>query len=454
MVHTDTIFPTLTRLINRRKLVRTSYVVRHVRFTTTVLRSLAVATTLVTSLVAMEAASILTTRPTDAELTAIRTEVASYRKKMGDKAGVPEVADKFAPIPKNGRWLTPAEAQGAFAKMHGKLEDVRWWKIGLDPAKLEHALREPAAIASGCVRAYNAGLDGAPRSLAYAREAGDFLIWTQTQGGTGVFPFPAVRGVTRDKAFVAADRFLAKAEREGRLAEVVHHGWAVDDVTDGGLQFDNGEAGVAMFELYESTKDEKYRTSARKSADWAAARPIARNWNYNSFSVYLLAEAYRTTGERRYLEAAIHKTLLGVNPGQLTDGPNAGRWVDAHNARPTYHYIIMRALASLAAVMPKDDAARPEILHVLTLGLKTRNEEILGPGAANKDKAMEALLIVNRLFANDPEFLQTSRSAEALDALGKLVSEQYRRGAAPLGPREWGLFLEFIVWRGTTAAKK
>jgi len=54
---------------------------------------------------------------------------------------------------------------------------------------------------------------------------------------------------------------------------------------------------------------------------------------------------------------------------------------------------------------------------------------------------------VNRVFAGDVEFLRSSRSAEALDALGKLVSEQYRRGAAPLGPREWGMFLDYIVWR-------
>jgi hypothetical protein len=50
--------------------------------------------------------------------------------------------------------------------------------------------------------------------------------------------------------------------------------------------------------------------------------------------------------------------------------------------------------------------------------------------------------------------LQASRSAEALDALGKLVSEQYHRGAAPLGPREWGMFLEFVVWKAKSAAAK
>lgn len=406
------------------------------------------------SLGAGEEAPPAADRPTAQELAAIRTEVAAYRRKVGDKAGVPEVADQFIPIPKSAAWLTTAEAQGAFAKMHGKLGQLRWWKIGLDPATLEHALREPAAVVSGCVHAVRAGLDGAPRSLAYAREAGDFLVWAQTQAGTGVFPFPAVRGVTRDKAFVAADRFLAQAEREGRLAAVVHHGWAVDDATDGGLQFDHGEAGVAMFELYETTRDEKYLKSARWAADWATARPIARNWNYNSFSVHLLAEAFRVTGEHRYFDAAVRKTLLGVLPGQLPDGPHAGRWVDAHNARPAYHYIMMRALAQLAAVTPKAAAARPEIMRALTLGLKARNEEILGPGAANKDKAMEALLIVNRLFAGDPTFLQASRSAEALDALGKLVSEQFRRGAAPLGPREWGLFLDYVVWRAKMTAPK
>ena len=57
-------------------------------------------------------------------------------------------------------------------------------------------------------------------------------------------------------------------------------------------------------------------------------------------------------------------------------------------------------------------------------------------------------------FAGDVEFLRASRSAEALDALGQLASEQYRRGAAPLGPREWGMFLDYIVWREKISIKK
>jgi hypothetical protein len=193
------------------------------------------------------AADLANATPTPAELTAIREETAAYRRRLGDKAGVPEVADTFLPIPAGARWLTPEEAQPAFAKLQPKLEQMRWWLIGLDPTKLNHALREPAAAVSGCVAAARSGLDGGPISLALAREAGDFLVWAQGQGGTGGFPFPAARGVTGDRAFAAADKFLARAEHDGRLDEVVHQGWAVDDLGDGGLQFDNGEAGIAMF---------------------------------------------------------------------------------------------------------------------------------------------------------------------------------------------------------------
>ena len=378
-------------------------------------------------------------------LDAVRAAVAKGREALGKKAGEPEVADEFRRVPADAKLLSRDEAQRGFTPHFATLEKMRWWKTGVDPKTLTAPLRGPASVITGNVAASRAKLDGAERSLAMAKDAAEFLMWAQEQAGAGVYPFPAARGTSNARAMDVATRFLANAEKAGKLDTVVRNGWAFDDAGDGGLQFDNGECGTAMLDLYEVTKDKSYLDSARKSADWAAARPLCPNWNYNSFSVHLLAKIFGVTHEAKYLDAAIHKARLGVIPGQLTDGPRAGRWMDPHNARPAYHYIMMRALAQLAAVMPPDHVARPEILGALSLGLKTRNAEMVTQGVMNKDHAMESLLLVNHVFKNDPAFLRETQSTAALDAIGRLVSEEARRGKQPLGPGAWGLFLEFIA---------
>jgi hypothetical protein len=383
----------------------------------------------------------------DEDAAAIQQAVADLNRHLGEKAGVPETPDKYVPIPKAGKWLTADEAAPGLEPDFKRIEKLRWWKIGLDPTKLGHALREPAAIASGNLAVCRAKLKAADRSLELATEAGDFLIWAQEQGGTGGFPFPASRGVSEAAEFLAAERQLKRAEKSGRLDAVVKNGWAINDDGDGGLQFDNGECGVAMLELYEFTKEKKYLDSAKKAADWALSRPLVANWNYNSFSVYLLARTYRVTGEKKYLEAATKKALLGVIPGQLTEGPHAGRWNDAHNARPGYHYIMLRSLTELAIALPQTNADRAAVLAALKAGLIARNKVVPERGVLKNDKALETLLIVNRSFAEDREFLRDTASDEALDALAKVVSEQSRRGNSPAGPREWGHFLEYVVWR-------
>lgn len=379
------------------------------------------------------------------DLQAVRSAVAAGRLALGDQAGVPEAADTYLPVPKGKPLFTAEEARRGFAPMSERLEKERWWNVGADPTRLTAPLRLPASVMAGYVAAVRAKFDGAESSLARARDVAEFLMWAQQQAGSGGFPFPAARGTSQARAMEVATRFLAQAEKAGKLAQVVRSGWLFDDLGDGGLQFDNGECGVAMFELYEVTKDPRHLASARKASDWALARPLCPNWNYNGFSVTLLAKAYSVTGEGDYLEAALHKARLGVIPGQLTDGPRAGRWLDPHNARPAYHYIMMRALAQLAAVLPKDHPGRAEILSALRLGLQARNAEILSCGVMNKDKALEALLLVNRTFEKDEAFLKETQTKDALHALGVLVSEEARRGKMPLSPCEWGRFLEYIV---------
>lgn len=379
------------------------------------------------------------------DLDAVRAAVVAGREALGKKAGEPEVADEFRRVPAEAKLFSRDEAQPGFTPHFATLEKMRWWKIGVDPTTLTAPLRGPASVIVGNVAATRARLDGAERSLAMAKNAAEFLMWAQEQAGSGVYPFPAARGTAKGRAMEAATRFLANAEKAGKLDTVVRRGWAFDDAGDGGLQFDNGECGAAMLDLYEVTREPRYLDSARRAADWAAARPLCPNWNYNSFSVFLLARMYGVTHEAKDLDAAIYKARLGVIPGQLTDGPHAGRWVDPHNARPAYHYIMMRALAQLAAVLPPDHAARAEIVRALSLGLKTRNAEMVAQGVMNKDHALESLLLVHQVFKNDAAFLRDTQSTSALEAIGRLVSEEARRGKQPLSPGAWGLFLEYIV---------
>ncbi len=376
------------------------------------------------------------------DLQAVHAAVADARRALGDRAGVPEVADTYQPVSSEATPFSPEEARKGFAPYFAGVEKVRWWTVGADPARLTAPLRLPAAVLSGYLAGTRAKLPGAEQGPERAREIAGFLLWAQERAGSGGFPFPAARGTSKARAMDAASRFLKKAEKEGKLGQVVRNGWLFEDLGDGGLQFDNGECGIAVFELYEATKDPRYLASAEKAADWALARPLCPNWNYNSFSVDLLAKAYAVTRATNYLDGAVRKARLGVIPGQLADGPFAGRWVDPHNARPAYHYIMMRALARLAGILPEGHPARDEVVRCLRLGLKARNAEILDKGVMTRDKAYEALSLVSRIFAGSPDFLKETRSAEAFRLLSAHVSDEARKGKRPLGPGEWGLFLE------------
>jgi len=379
------------------------------------------------------------------DLGAVRAAVAAGRLALGTRAGEPEVPDLFRRVPREATPMSREEATRGFVPYLSTIELLRWWNRGADPTTLPAPLRVPASVVQGGAAAARAGLDSAAESLAMAQSAADFLIWAQEQAGAGLYPFPAVRGPSDAPEMKVALRFLERAERAGTLGAVVRNGWIVDDAGDGGLQFDNGECGAAMLALYGVSKDARHLDSARKAAEWAALQPLCPNWNYNSFSVFLLATLYEVTHDAKYLDAAIDKARLGVIPGQLTDGLHAGRWIDPHNARPAYHSIMMRALAQVAAVMPPGHADRAEIMRSLALGLTARNTEMVTRGVMTKNHAMEALLLVNRAFRNDRRFLRDTRSTDALDTLGRLVSEEARRGGQPLGPGPWGLFLEGVV---------
>ncbi|MFO0878359.1 MAG: hypothetical protein U0840_13545 [Gemmataceae bacterium] len=365
---------------------------------------------------------------------------------LGEQAGHPEVADEFRPVPRDARPLSPEELASAFSPYIGYIGRQKWWTVGLDPSKTNHALREVATVIEGCLAARRAGAAKADELLQIAKDAGEFLVWAQEQAGTGVYPFPAVRN-GKGRPFEMAERFYRQARKDGKLDMIIKNGWSVDDLDDGGLQFDNGLAGVSLVRLFEATKDEKYMRSAIRAADWAVNRRVVTNWNYNSFSVYLLAEVYRITGDKKYLESARKKTRLGILPGQLTEGPRKGRWADAHNARPAYHYIMVRGLATLAAVMPKDDADLPAVVESLRLALNARNPDFR-KGIVNADSTVEALVRVKSLPLHLAGKLTDCGTDEALDVLELYAAAAFRAKWPTVGPGAWGQLLAYRKGRG------
>lgn len=367
-------------------------------------------------------------------------------KILGEAAGQPETPEVFRPVPPGATLLSAAEAREAFTPYLQLIAKEKWWTIGLDPTKTPHLPRELASIIGGCLAARRAGSPQGERLLATAREAGDYLLWTQAQGGRGVIPFPALRG-GGNKAFAAAEKMMQRAEQSGQLEQLSHNGWMIDDLGDGGLQFDNGLCGVALLELYEAANDAKYLAAARAAADWAAARAVVPNWNYNSFSVYLLARIYGVTGDKKYLDSARKKARLGVYPGQLREGPRAGRWSDPHNASLPYHYIIVRALAELLRVMPAADPDRPQTLAVLKLALKTRNADIVRQGAATTDYAMESLVLISNLSPALRAEFKDCGVESALAVLERYCGASYRARRPPLAPGAWGRYLELVANR-------
>ena len=171
-------------------------------------------------------------------------------------------------------------------------------------------------------------------------------ILTTMQQPEGHFPFPDLRGKNI--------RFGDMIEKQLRASKVeARDGWIVTADPDGGTQFDTGVCGTALLLAGQLHGNETWKKAGLRAADWALAQRCCANFNYNAFSVSLLAHAFRLTSEARYLDGALKKLRVGVAPGQA---PN-GRWMDAHNARTVYHVIIVRALGDLGTALPTDRKA-------------------------------------------------------------------------------------------------
>jgi hypothetical protein len=304
---------------------------------------------------------------------AVRAAVAKAISVLGPWAGNPETATRYYPP------IVTAPFDAAKAR-EWWLREIDRGKRGLpwennptgDPRAMQAGLRQAAFPLDGLARTALLTPEHREELTTQVRVGADWLI--KLQHPSGVFPFPIGPGLNpRDKV----GSIVAKAILEH--PEIVVNDWIPDDRTDGGLQFDNGLCGKALLSAWELTRDERYRAAARRAGDWAITRPLVSNWNYNAFSVGLLARLAEVTqeGERAtYLAAAVKKAEVGVLPGQMP----GGRWFDAHNACAVYHNILLRELLELLHVLPADHVFRPTLLDAVKRGLNQAAEETLSHG--------------------------------------------------------------------------
>ena len=262
-----------------------------------------------------------------------------------------------------------------------------------------YPLRNSSRRALGYLAIVRAGDEHAGRYRERAVSALEYLL--TRQGKNGVFPYPNP-GLTNAKYGEMMRRAQA-ADPESVKGDWLFYFPAA--VNDGGLNYDNGLAGVAMLEGYALTGDKRYLNSAIRSADWTLGEPPVRNVNYNSFSIWLLARAFTATGDQKYLSKALDLNAKAVLPAQLENG----EWRDAHNSILVYHAIITRGLLTLLDALPSALPARAEIERRTRLALNRLAErihslDVRSQGPRLNADSIDCLLLGSLVFGTQPDW--------------------------------------------------
>jgi hypothetical protein len=301
---------------------------------------------------------------------AVQAAVSEAVQALGDWAGRPESPTRYYP-PVDTAPFDLRKARNAWLReVERGLRGLPWLRNPKgDPRVMEAGLRAAAWPLDSLARTALLFPEQREKLSEQVRAGADWLL--RLQHPSGVFPFPIGPGLNpRDKV----GHIVAKAIKE--RPELVINYWIPEDHGDGGLQFDNGLCGRALVSTWALTKDARYLEAARRAGAWAAAQPLVANWNYNAFSVGLLARLYGATSDHQFLEAAVKKAKIGVLPGQLP----GGRWFDSHNASAVYHQILLRELLELLHALPASHPFRSTLLDSLQRGLNQAAEETLARG--------------------------------------------------------------------------
>lgn len=345
---------------------------------------------------------------------------------MGGYLGEPEVEPRYGrPIDTSQPYRT--EVLALWNGQEQFRTDALPWHRGIAAVRAGVApprLRETTRVARAELLIDSSRAPRDPKRLQRVIAAADYLLAQQGPNGVFGYPYdPRPSSGPRDEA-----RRLAEAAR-ARGQEIVANGWLIDDLGNGGLNFDNAQAGLFLIHVYLVTGDERYLAAAKRAGEWARTRPFVANFNYNGFNGQLLARLYRVTREPAYLTRAKEVFELSVLPGQL---PN-GRWFDQHNARIQYHAILLsQMIEHYLALDLAGDSAAGDVRNAIEHGLDNMATEITtyGPSNAHELLAVDALVTGSRVFGERP------RWREAINVDINFLADQF---APKLAERGFGL---------------
>lgn len=305
----------------------------------------------------------------------IYAATAAARACLGDPK--PETPERYeTPL----RLLAQPQGEETIARIEeywAGASSMMWWAFPNPPmgANAMSPLRQPAAALRGAAMALRDHPDDADRFREHGERATSYLVSAQKQSGKGLYPTPAWEGASRDRVRALTDRFVKQARKDGVLAQVVSHGWIIDDQGKGDLQFDNGLSGEAILVWNAVNPQAALLASARAAGDWAMAQPLSTNFNYNGFTAAFLARLGQATGDTRYTDEAVARIRLGVLPGMIVEGPFAGHWIDPHNARLVYRLIMIRQMAVVASALAQGHPDRAYIASRLQKALDAAEDQ-------------------------------------------------------------------------------
>lgn len=352
------------------------------------------------------------------EAAQVRAVTAEMLAVLGDQAGVPD--GRRAGRKSEPRAITEADATKLFLDaLASEGRTVRQLKEGKPLPDQMVRIYAYVLSAVNSVRPFAAKHQpGAlPEIDRLTRSAAGILVGLQQPEGH--FPFPDLRGKNI--------RFGAMIEKQLQAGRVVaRDGWIVSADPDGGSQFDTGLCGVALLVAGQLHQNEEWKHAGLRAADWALGQPCCANFNYNAFSVSLLADAFRISGDAKYLDGAMKKFRVGVAPGQA---PN-GRWMDAHNARTVYHVIILRALADLSSVLPPDrKAEREEVEQVTRPAMRALLTEFDAMGITVE--ALPEMLALSALYRGETQWQRATQSMAASIIAKCIDGKRVKMGSQP-----------------------